>query len=111
MPHDLLTLGPHETALIGRWLQTSHGTEGDDTSRRIETLAADHLERVGAEPTGWDTLYRDPRDGRLWEKTYPQSDLHGGGPPTLQCVTPEYAARKYGPQAASNNRIERPRER
>ena len=44
---------------------------------------------------GWETLYRDPRDGRLWELTYPQSEMHGGGPRRLHVLSRDEAAAKY----------------
>jgi len=44
------------------------------------------------------TLYRDPDDGRYWERTYPQSELHGGGPPELRVLATEDARQKYGAQ-------------
>jgi hypothetical protein len=44
----------------------------------------------------WETLYRDPSDGRYWERTYPSGELHGGGPPALRCMTADEARRKYG---------------
>ncbi|MBW2453417.1 MAG: hypothetical protein JRI68_02850, partial [Deltaproteobacteria bacterium] len=48
-------------------------------------------ERYGA----WKTLFRDPSDGRLWERTYPEGHLQGGGPPMLSTVTEEQARRRY----------------
>ena len=47
----------------------------------------------------WDTLFRDPRDGRLWEKIYPMSEMHGGGPPTLRLLPESDVVQKYGPVA------------
>ena len=44
----------------------------------------------------WETLFRDPDDGRYWERVYPQGDLHGGGPPQLQVIDEAEAKRKYG---------------
>jgi hypothetical protein len=38
----------------------------------------------------------DPDDGRYWERTYPQSEKHGGGPPQLKCLTFQEASKKYG---------------
>jgi hypothetical protein len=43
-------------------------------------LALSKLEKLGHDPSGWDTLYRDPATGALWEVIYPQSYMHGGGP-------------------------------
>jgi hypothetical protein len=84
-----------ETELVGSWVSIDGQTLADPVSRRIEALVADALVRCGSADGGWSTLYRDPRDGRYWELTYPSSERHGGGPPTLTCVAIEVARRKY----------------
>jgi hypothetical protein len=91
-------LQPNEQILTGRWLIENGHTRGDAICERIEWLIAHHLQKVAISPEsgGWETLYRDPDDGRYWERTYPQSAMHGGGPPQLQCVTPQEARTKYG---------------
>jgi hypothetical protein len=66
----------------------------------------DHRGRPAATPTappfkeinasgGWDVLYRDPRDGRFWELTYPHGDVQGGGPPRLHLLSVEELRGKY----------------
>ena len=52
--------------------------------------------KLGGDASGWDVLFRDPTDGRLWELIYPQSEPHGGGPPQLRCLTADEARQKYG---------------
>ncbi len=84
-----------ETQLTGAWQEVGGGAEGDRTWARIEALVATVLQRLGCAQGGWSTLYRDPADGRLWERTYPQSQLHGGGPPCLTCIDREQAQAKY----------------
>jgi len=85
----------HETDLIGKWRVSGSVVEKDQTSRRIETLVRDHLRLLGSDSSGWDTLYVDTADGRLWELTYPQSDVEGGGPPRLTCVERNQVVTKY----------------
>jgi hypothetical protein len=84
-----------ESDLTGHWLDTADRLVGDEVCARIEWLTRERLERVASDASGWDTLYRDPRDGRLWEHTYPDSHLHGGGPPRLTVLASELAAAKY----------------
>lgn len=55
-----------------------------------------HLVQLGADSSGWDELYRDPGGGRLWEPTWPQSEMHGGGPPRLTHLMIDAARSKYG---------------
>ena len=69
--------------------------QADSVCDRVEWLVKFRLQRVAADPSGWNTLYRDPRDGRLWELTYPRSEMHGGGPPTLTLVAKDEARHRY----------------
>lgn len=80
-------LRPEETRLEGR---------SDETFDRIHTLTRHHLKRLAISDGGWSALYRDPRDGRLWEFTYPEGHLHGGGPPALYLMSEAEANEKYG---------------
>jgi hypothetical protein len=89
-------LRPDETELWGQWLDTGNRIEDDEIGSRIRWLAAERLEWVAEGGSRWETLYRDPRDGRLWELTHPNSHLHRGGPPRLAVVSPEEAAARYG---------------
>ena len=87
---DFTDLAPAEDEL--------HAGDGerDPVDARILWLARERLERIASTNAGWDTLFRDPRDGRLWELTFPQGNLFGGGPRRL-AVIPELDAReKYG---------------
>jgi hypothetical protein len=95
-------IAPNETRLTGHWLASQDGMIEDETCKRIASLTGGYLVKVGNDPSGWETLYRDPKDGRLWELTYPQSQLHGGGPPELHFLTLDDARRKYGDVAIAN---------
>lgn len=90
---------PSETSLVGHWIATGSGVVRDETCRRIELLVETHLTRVARSSDGWSTLYRDPSDGRFWEHTYPQSAMHGGGPPALHCISQSQAKALYGVEA------------
>jgi hypothetical protein len=89
-------IAPNETQLTGKWLLIEDRMVADETCQRITKLVKDYLVEIGQDQSGWDTLYRDPKDGRLWELIYPQSELQGGGPPALRYLTPQEAAQKYG---------------
>lgn len=90
------TLQPHETDLLGNWDVPGAEVETDKMCKRIEWLAAEKLVEISTDASGWDVLYKDPTDGRYWELTYPQSHMHGGGPPRLTHLSIEQAKTKYG---------------
>jgi Immunity protein 27 len=95
---EMRELQPDETQLTGDWIVDGSTVVGDDVCRRIKWLVDSRLEQVTT--TGWETLFRDPNDGRLWERTYPQGEMHGGGPPQLSVVSEESASSKYRVGAA-----------
>jgi len=88
-------LKPDETLLQGGWVRTTDGLKPDWTCRRIEALTTNSLVKLGTDRSGWDTLYKDPHDHRLWELTFPDSDTQGGGPPRLRHMTNVEAEAKY----------------
>jgi len=86
----------HETRIEGQWLFDGQTMKEDESCHRIRSLINDQLQRVATDQSGWDVLYKDPSDGRFWELIYPQSEMHGGGPPVLQLVSVKDAKVKYG---------------
>jgi hypothetical protein len=91
----MILLEPDEVRLEGQWLKKGGKVIADDTAIRIEELISSELTRLAASVDGWDVLYVDKRDGRLWELTYPHKEWHGGGPPSLAYVTKDYVQMKY----------------
>jgi hypothetical protein len=91
-------LQPNEQILTGRWLVEGGRARGDAACERIEWLIAHYLQKIAESPQSgaWETLYRDPEDGRYWERTYPEGQMHGGGPPQLKRLTIQEASEKYG---------------
>jgi hypothetical protein len=94
----MTSIDPSETVLTGQWIIQGGRPVADDVCKRIIALTKSHLQEIGRDASGWNTLYRDPTDGRYWELRYPQSELHGGGPPELRYLTAEQARQKYGAQ-------------
>ena len=88
-------LGPHERQLQG---VLSEGIVGapDAVEARIRWLVSHRLRVVASSADGWDWLFRDPHDGRLWEQTFPLGSLHGSGPRRLAVIAEEQARAKYG---------------
>jgi Immunity protein 27 len=91
-----MPIRPQETSIVGSWYVTEGRNIADENTKRIEELRRSELVEVASSADGWDTLLRDPSDGRLWELTYPSSQMHGGGPPTLNALSRKAAASKYG---------------
>lgn len=92
---DIEPLKPEGIRLIGGWVKIDNEIRPDAVLSRIRYLVDEQLQRLGTDETGWDTLFRDPLDGRYWELIYPQSEMHGGGPPALVNLLDGDALTKY----------------
>jgi hypothetical protein len=92
-----MKLPADEAELVGKWDTGGTSVRADPTCERIAWLTEHHLRKVAASPHwgGWQTLYQDPDDGRYWERTYPQSEMQGGGPPRLAIVSVDQARARY----------------
>ena len=82
-----LHIKPHETEIIGRYFLRKGQLVPDDNCERVAQLINGYLEFMAKDKTGWTSLYKDPNDGRYWEKAYLQNETHGGGPASLRVVT------------------------
>ena len=88
-------LMPDELSLEGKWLINGKEASADDVCKRIEWLTSEVLEELGCDESGWERLYRDPGDKRLWVRYYPQSEMHGSGPPSLKLISESEAKEKF----------------
>jgi hypothetical protein len=91
-------LKPTETILTGQWVLKGGRPVADDVCKRILALTRSQLVEIGRDASGWNTLYRDPTDGRYWELVYPQGEPQGGGPPELRWLTTDQVRQMYGSQ-------------
>jgi hypothetical protein len=94
MPFD--SLAADEKQLIGRWELSDQKVRGDQAEKRIQWLLSNDLKLLARDWSGWEALYCDGKDGRLWELTYPQGYLQGGGPRSLKNISEEDARLNYG---------------
>lgn len=91
----LLSLRKDESELVGSWTMIEGRMAEDETSKRIRALVSRELRPIAVSSDGWDRLYEDPQDHRLWELSYPSSEVHGGGPPALRVVEFQAVKGKY----------------
>jgi hypothetical protein len=93
-----MELRSDETKLVGKWVEEYGQIRADALCERIKWLTSRHLRKIAISKQwgAWETLFQDPNDGRYWERTYPQGEMHGGGPPALECISKELAKAKYG---------------
>jgi hypothetical protein len=85
-----------EIVISGKWIVEGKKITPDETCERINWLKTNYLQKIATDVSGWDVLYLDPGDGRFWELTYVNSEMHGGGPPVLKNILSEEAKHKYG---------------
>jgi hypothetical protein len=90
------SLRPSESFLRGAHVTVDGKVSRDSVSARIAHLIANELVKVATANGGWSMLFLDPTDGRYWEHSYPESEMHGGGPPALTHLDQDRARRKYG---------------
>lgn len=76
----------YETEIVGSWNDNGAAVAADDACRRIDWLTSTYFETVSVDGDNWEAVYRDPADGRHWKLTYPNSHMHGGGPPMLRVL-------------------------
>ena len=100
-------LRPEETELIGTWTLVKREADasqlcqrpelvGDKAHDRIVKILRHQLRQIATDEATCDWLYVDPEDGRLWELKFRESEIAGGGPIYLRCVSQEYVKQKYG---------------
>lgn len=90
-----MELSANENELVGQWIFENGKVINDPVADRIGWLIKNKLKKIGVASGGWEALFIDPGSGRLWERSFPNSGLHGGGPPSLTSITKEDAVKKY----------------
>jgi hypothetical protein len=90
-----MELSSGENELIGQWIFEGGKMIKDPVAKRIDWLVSNKLRKIGVANSGWELLFVDPESQRLWELTYPNSGLQGGGPPALISITMQEAKAKY----------------
>jgi hypothetical protein len=78
---------PDETLLAGKDL---------DSRYRIDQLTRMYFQKIAETDDRSFQLFKDPEDGRLWERHFPEGAGHGGGPPRLRTIDAQEALERYG---------------
>jgi hypothetical protein len=89
-----MKINKEETKIVGHWIFDGSKMTTDEACKRIESLVAGYLIKITTDG-GWDILYQDPEDKRYWELIYPNSEMHGGGPPSLILLSEVQVKEKY----------------
>ena len=64
------------------------GNAGQEFARR-------NLVQVVVDDINWKVLHRNPTTGEYWKEFFPQSGMHGGGPPVFVKISEEEAKREF----------------
>jgi hypothetical protein len=83
-----------KTVIEGNWLFDGKQVVGDEGCKQIDAILPT-LTFVASRDGGWARLYRDDELALFWELTYPQGELHGGGPPRLESYSLEEVRANY----------------
>jgi hypothetical protein len=86
--------GVKKTVIEGHWLFDGKRVTGDEACEQIDSLIPT-LTFLASREGGWTRLFRDPDRTVFWELTYPQSEMHGGGPPRLESYSIEEVRAHY----------------
>lgn len=71
-----------EEVIIGKWIFENGKVIPDSNCLLIKSIIKNDLKEIETSEEGWTKQYED-QNGKIWELTYPESHLHGGGPPKL----------------------------
>jgi hypothetical protein len=85
-----------EVLISGGWKRVGSRMVADPKLQRIHEMIATKLEKIADAGGGWETLFKDRSNGRLWERFYPHGEMHGGGPESLRSIDSAEAEHKYG---------------
>ena len=81
--------------LVGAWLRQGKAVVRDAVCLTIEDLVQNRFRRVATREGGWTVLFQDPEDGLYWELSYPDGQMHGGGPPKLSPIEKRDVSERY----------------
>lgn len=60
-----------------------------------QEFARKNFVQVVVDDVNWTVLHRDRMTGEYWKEFFPQSELHGGGPPVFEKISKADAMREF----------------
>ncbi len=85
-----------KTIIVGKWIVQDGKVIGDDNYEEIKRMKESELIKIADRDGGWTILYRNKNKNNYWELTYPQGEMHGGGPPSLELLNEVEIKERYG---------------
>jgi hypothetical protein len=76
----------NQKEIIGKWIFKDGKVLPDENCKIIELMIENDLVELETSDDGWTKLYK-AIDGTIWELSYPESHLQGGGPPKLTVIS------------------------
>ena len=71
-----------EEKLIGKWTFKDGKIVADSNCDLIDSMIKNDLKQIKISKDNWTKIYKHS-NGSMWRLTYPESNLQGGGPPSL----------------------------
>ncbi|MEM6719966.1 MAG: Imm27 family immunity protein [Bacteroidota bacterium] len=71
-----------EKEIIGKWIFKNGKILADSNCDLINKMIKEDLREIEIYEDGWKRRYQHT-NGSIWKLTFPESHLHGGGPPKL----------------------------
>jgi hypothetical protein len=76
-----------ENRITGKWEFSNGKMTADENCERIQFLTKEVLTEIATDESGWQTLYLNSEDSSYWELSFPNNEMHEGGPPELLRTT------------------------
>lgn len=74
-----------EKEIVGKWIFKNGEVIPDSNCLLIRSMVKNDLKEIKVSEDGWTKQFED-KNGIIWELTYPESHLQGGGPPKLRQI-------------------------
>ncbi|WP_089381940.1 Imm27 family immunity protein [Lutibacter agarilyticus] len=72
----------NKKVIIGKWIFRDNKMIADSNCGIIELMIKNEFVKLESSEDGWTTRYKR-NDSEIWELSYPENHLQGGGPPKL----------------------------